>query len=634
MELTEIRAKCDKSHEKMFSWLMGNVFGEEVVAESDDIDMIAEVEGVSKFCEEVDKDQLDSLILSVACSSPGRFGEVFYRNALQFTIHEGCPNEPWRFYPEQWEAIEYEGDLIITAGAGAGKTRLFACKGPYVVAFRKSSVLIITHTETARGQIFNEMVGAIRRSPFLSSIFPESEIHRGHQKEIGTGRPGYGTIRFVLSGDGTQVQSLHIGRNGYIFCDEAAKYKDSAWPDILSRARLGCRLIIGSVSYGVSGNGFQRRLREATELRLMKMTNGRQLGDEIGKDDEIRMAKVRWSRREQPGWDDRMEAQAIRDHGPVEGAEFKRYVEGLDVDTEDLVFTREHLDKLFVRVPMYRTLRVVWDAENNLVKCSVWVAIDNIVVAQSTMVEHSRQEFSCKDFKIGDWVVDNIPKVPVDIGGVDAGKIQDLNVFGAFEDTGSGLRCRWTFVSMYLPWVIQSELIAFLYNYGVVNLLNWGVGIEASGYTIACSIWEALKWQYHVPASWLSPFTWETKVELTGIHNEPEWDRTRNRVRRKLKHHLTVRMKDMILNGNFELPACDGDFKTEFLQHGGSYSLSGFEYDDERDHYIEMCRVAVGRYLQVHGGVEIMMASRDAAERLTIPRDQRTGQREGPHAST
>ena len=63
--------------------------------------------------------------------------------------------------------------------------------------------------------------------------------------------------------------------------------------------------------------------------------------------------------------------------------------------------------------------------------------------------------------------------------------------------------------------------------------------------------------------------------------------------------------------------------KMEFSQHSGTYSLSDFKYDDDDDHYIEAARVALGRLLEIRGGVELTRASEQAKERLTLPRELR-----------
>ena len=214
MTLKEVSSTCERYHKThMFSWLIAHVL---LMRVQDVLERTKEYQKrlpqIIEFCSHLDLKSLQSLIIAVACSSPGKFSEVFFRNRPEFSVYEGSLREPWRLYLEQWEATEYKGDLLVVGGAGSGKTRLFCNIGLSVLAFNRASVLVVTHSETARDQIFGEMLYQVENSSFLSSLFPPKLITHGNNKVIRCSKKGYGKIRFCLSLKGHSIWGVQIGR--------------------------------------------------------------------------------------------------------------------------------------------------------------------------------------------------------------------------------------------------------------------------------------------------------------------------------------------------------------------------------------------------------------------------------------
>lgn len=615
MQVSELKSVCDQYHENMWDWLLEDILGKSLSSSN-----------LRLLSNSLDKRDLKGLIKGVACGIPGRFGETFFRNRPEFSKYKGLDCEPWRFYPDQWDAINYTGDMLIVGGAGTGKTRLFACKGLHIVAFKKASVLVITHSETARSQIFNEMCYQIRNSPFLRELFPKEKISKGNIKSIECVNPAYGSIRFCLSGKGDTIFAIQIGRGGYLLLDEAARYRREAWEAIMSRGRRGCRVIAASVPYGMKGNKFEQLVRSGIDLSLMKLASVRELDQNVEKTKSFPFAVVYWDKEKQPDWSKEEEVRAIRDHGSKEGWEYRVYVKGMLSDPEGQVFQSDHLESVFVSLPIYKSLRVVWDVKTKSVRCSVMCPSGSDGYSRPMLCEMVSEIYDFESFNFIIWLLENIPNVPVDVAGIDAGKIQDPHVMLAFGDMGTGLRLQWSLVTMYVPYTVQIELIADMI---LQDMFEYGIGIEASGANIASSIWEGLIWQHKIPEERFSPYSWQTKVTLLREDGKTQRDQSRHEIKRSLKHHITVRMKDFFMaqhegiSGSFELPESDTVMRREFTEHSGQHIVNDFRYGEDDDHFIEAARVALGRYLDYSGASEIIEARKEAVERLTIPRHER-----------
>jgi hypothetical protein len=554
--------------------------------------------------------------------------ECFFRNRPEFAKNPGSTNEPWRFYPEQWEVAEYDGDILLAGGAGTGKTRNFAAKGLWVPAFARASVLVVTHSDVARGQIFEEMLYQIEHSDFLSRIYPPRSIKHGNvRKIIGP----YGTVRFVLSGNGHSVFGVQIGRGGYLILDEAALYKNRAWAAILSRARAGCRILAGSVPYGKRGNKFEQLVRTAIPLETARLRDVRRLDQDVDEEEDVSFAYVNWNRETQPGWSAREKAKAIRAHREPDGWEYRVYVRGELADPEGQVFPTSEIDRIFVRVPHYRCLRLVWDAQAGVVKCSTSASMDTIGVGTSARMRRMSDEaHRVETFDIVDWTARNLPSAPYDVLGLDAGRLQDPSELLGAEDTGHGLRVRWRIQMMHVPYPVQGRLCAALLSGRVLRPARLGLGIEASGGNLATSIWEWMTGRDGgVGPEKISPYNWSTSVVLYREDGAARRTASRHEVKRTLKHHLTLEIKKLIEvqgkgKGCFELPL-DDTMRIEWQQHAGVHHERDFKYDDENDHTIEAARVMVGRYVEQKqvGTGPILRARTASIERISIPRSAR-----------
>lgn len=602
MNRDDLEAECNQYHENMFSWVMELCAGDSV---TDD-----------EFIAAIEPDQLDSLIITAACSSPGRFCETWFTNKPEFSKYPEATRDPWRFYPEQWEAIEYGGDLLISGGAGTGKTRMFSGLVLYTLICTHGSVLVITNSSTSQVQIFDECDFQIRNSTFLSNYISADCVTRGNVRQITTRYNRHGKALFLIAGNGETIYGAQIGRNGLVLCDEAALFNKRVWPIIASRGRWGFRLVIGSVPYGAPGNGFDTRWDKGIPLRNI---------EGLGSFRSVDFACVRFDKETQPDFDETEKKKAVRNYGPPEGARYKVYINGIRSHLEGQVFTDKQVRASGCHIPLYRKLVVIWDSKVEMFYTKKMDTVGTTERPELTTVE--KGSYSLADFDFYAWLKRNIPSVPADVGGVDAGRIQDVHVLIAAEDTGNGLRVRWSLESLFMPYVWQAKLLAKMSRDG--GIFSYGIGIEATGANIASSVWEAYRYTFKGKRNMLSPYSWSGPQVVVGEKGAAASGGSGS-VKRTLKHHLTLRMQAMMDNqaagitGSLELPMADPELMEELRTHGAKIGTSGtVVYDEEKDHRIEAIRVLIGRYLEKRGDRELARLSKMATERLTLPRERR-----------
>jgi hypothetical protein len=498
----------------------------------------------------------------------------------------------WRLFPQQKEALEYQGDLILTGGTNTGKTRHLCAEIGYTLIARKAQVLVVTHSSTARKQIWNELCYQIERSTFLSTLIPRDRITRGNLPEImgPWNNPAY----FRLSGDGAMLLGLHIGNGGRLVGDEVALWKNESFKPFFSRCQEGGVILLSSVPYGEKGNKFDQMVSNSVELSTMRLTSGRYAKTS---DENPVFAFTRWNREDFPPpiWNSREKGKAIRDYGPPESRDYALFVRGEPQRPEGRVFTDGEIDELFSFVDKYKSLRLYWDEKAGSVSCSC--SMDSITISE---------KHQASTFDLALWVKCNLGMIPIDVLGHDYGKLLDpaviyLGEIGFVKDGDKyekkiKVRAR---VEMFgAPSIAQARLLSSFLN-GYISNARHGLGMEASGGSCSQPIWEAIVGDpYHVNKDRVSPFLWQTRIEVKGEGGRSLTTKNHEIVKRRLKHHATVVLKGMIRDRKIVV-GDDSIARGEFLSHCGSHVGHDFKYEDTKDHSVEALRVMILRYCVV-----------------------------------
>lgn len=593
MKQCDIESYCDDYHDDASEWVMEELRLHDLP------------------CSKLTEGVLRTLMISLSCANPRNLAECHFRLRPELPGGDG----PWRFlsppHPNQSEAAEYKGDMVIHGGYASGKTMVLVAKAVQTLAIVGSTCIVASHTTTAKETLFGEMEYQILRSPFLRSLVPKGSIRRGNRWHmIG---PRGNVCHFPLSGvAGEQFLSIHVGIGGIAIADEAARWNNRAWNPFFSRIRPGADVVIASVPYGDPGNLFEVFVKNSISLADMRQRVAR--GGIIAKRARALRVGFHFNRETLPEtmWNDNEERKAIVAHGPKTGAKYQSWVIGKVVDSDNAVFSSIEIGKVFHYDPSYRLFRVTWDEKESSVLCCVF-KIDEI--DRESLVEVREKRVLGHDlFNVVKWIDSVFPPVACDVVGYDYGRRQDPAEIKCAEvierytpRSNAAIIGRARIQLNHAPYPIQARILSYLSNRS-----KYGCGIEASGGSDTHPVYQFMTDLGECDMKKVRLYAWQRRIVIkTRPNTENQSGRLQrvggNQVKtktigdqvenegeifRRLKHHATLGIHAKIEADLWKEPN-DPEVIDQWKKHGSRLTANDVEYDIENDHTIEAARVTL-----------------------------------------